>query len=117
MIFDPGALQDPNNLCSGVGYGRFMHVAWNRRKCDHVQDDMFGSWRDDEWGGVYGPYQITRFTKPNGEDSARIFFTMSTWNPYQSMLMTADIPRRFVRAAALKPTKTRVTEFSRAIRD
>jgi len=48
---------------------------------------------------------VTRFTRPVGEDSAQIFFTMSTWNPYQSMLMTAAIPRQFVRATRMDRTK------------
>ena len=97
MIFDSGALQNSADPCSGAGYGRFMHIDWNVRICDRVQDDMFdpGHFRDDEWGGEYGPYQITRYAKavPNG---VQIWFTMSTWNPYQSMLMTALIPSAFV---------------------
>lgn len=99
MIFDAAALQNSNDQCSGAGLGRFMHIPWNVRRCDQVQDDMFGHWRNDEWAGTYGPYQITHFTRPIGEDAAQILFTMSTWNPYQSMLMTAVIPRRFVKAA------------------
>jgi hypothetical protein len=101
MIFDAFALQDPNDLCSGAGYGRFMHMDWHVRRCDQVQDDVFerGQWRDYEPGGEYGPYQITRFTRPVGEDSAQIFFTMSSWNPYQSHLMTTIVPRRLVRTA------------------
>jgi hypothetical protein len=32
-----------------------------------------------------------------GTGSAKIFFTMSTWNPYQSMLMTARIDPEHVK--------------------
>jgi hypothetical protein len=92
MVFDPGVLADPSNPCSGAGYGRFMHIPWNVRHCDQVQDDMFGGIRDNEWGGEYGPYQITRYA--TGDPSfSQIWFTMSTWNPYQSMLMTAIITK------------------------
>jgi len=93
MIFDPGTLANPADPCSGAGYGRFMHSAWNVRACDHVQDDMFspGHFRDNEWGGEYGPYQITRYTTGANGKWSQIWFTMSTWNPYQSMLMTALI--------------------------
>jgi len=91
MIFDPGTLADPNNPCSGAGYGRFMHVPWNVRRCDQVQDDLFGSFRDNEWGGEYGPYQITRYASGSEGNYSQIWFTMSTWNPYQSMLMTTTI--------------------------
>lgn len=90
MLFDPSFLEDPDNPCSGDGYGRFMHVPWNSRRCDHVQDDMFGSSRDDEWGGEYGPYQIANYARA-GNGGAQIYFTMSSWNPYQAHLMTAFI--------------------------
>jgi hypothetical protein len=96
MVFDPGVLADPANPCSGAGYGRFMHIPWNVRVCDHVQDDMFGSPRNDDWGGEYGPYQITRYATGDRDKWTRIYFTMSTWNPYQSMLMTALIPHGVV---------------------
>jgi hypothetical protein len=97
MIFDPTAAPgaDP---CSGPGYGKFMHVGYQVAHCDHVQDDMFdpGHFRDDEWGGEYGPYQITRYAGNVRDNVAQIWFTMSTWNPYQVMLMTAQIPKSFV---------------------
>jgi hypothetical protein len=90
MLFDPWFLEDPANPCSADGYGRFMHLDWRDRKCDHVQDDMFGHVRDDEPGGEYGPYQISTLTRPrNG--GADLYFTMSSWNPYQAHLMTAFI--------------------------
>jgi hypothetical protein len=91
MVFDPGALTDPNNPCSGAGYGRFLHIPWNVRHCDQVQDDMFDGFRDNEWGGEYGPYQITRYATGSPANFSQIWFTMSTWNPYQAMLMTATI--------------------------
>jgi uncharacterized protein DUF4185 len=93
MVFDPGFREDPNDPCSGAGYGRFMHIPWNVALCDHVQDDMFtpGSFRDNEWGGGYGPYQITRFTSGVRGRSSNLYFVMSTWNPYSVMLMTTTI--------------------------
>jgi hypothetical protein len=107
MIFDSGALVDLNDPCSGSGYGRFMHIpwnlSWNVRPCDHVQDNVLPPpsssplppppypYRDNIWGGEYGPYQITRFaTGEKGRDST-IWFTMSTWNPYQVVLMTVVV--------------------------
>ena len=97
MIFDPTAAPGASP-CSGPGYGKFMHVDYRVARCDHVQDDMFdpGHLRDDEWGGEYGPYQITRYAGTTFDNTPQIWFTMSTWNPYQSMLMKALIPRRFV---------------------
>lgn len=80
-IFDPAA-----------GYGKFMHLSWSRfGRVDHVQDDMFnpGQFRDDETGGEYGPYQIASYAEAAGDGVSRIYFAMSTWNPYQASLMTA----------------------------
>ncbi len=93
MIFDSGALADPSDPCSGAGYGRFMHIPWNVRVCDHVQDNMFPpyNFRDDDWGGEYGPYQIPRLATALDGGGSRIWFVMSTWNPYEAMLMSADI--------------------------
>ncbi len=93
MIFDPGVRADPNDPCSGAGYGRFMHIPWSQMVCDRVQDDMFtpGSFRDNDWGGEYGPYQITRYATGVAGQSSQIWFAMSTWNPYQVMLMTTEI--------------------------
>lgn len=91
MVFDPGVLSDPNDACSGAGYGRFMHIPWSVRRCDHVQDDIFGTVRDNDWGGEYGPYQIARYAAGSHGRFSQIWFTMSIWNPYQSVLMTATI--------------------------
>jgi len=59
-----------------VPLGRFMHIPWDVRICDHVQDDMFGPLRDNEWGGEYGPYQITRYAIGHRGRWTRIYFTM-----------------------------------------
>lgn len=69
-----------------TGYGKFMHISYKDKRVDNVQDP----WRPDEYGGEYGPYMIPRFFKkiPNG---ARIYFLMSTWNPYTVVLMRADL--------------------------
>lgn len=95
MVFDPwfhGAGLDPADPCLGDGYGKFMHVSWAAKQCDHDFDDMFGSSRENEWGGAYGPYQIANMTRDLDGVAARIYFTMSTWNPYQSMLMATNVP-------------------------
>jgi hypothetical protein len=93
MVFDPGRRANPNDPCSGAGYGSFMHIGWGDRVCDHVQDDMFspGNFRDNDFGGEYGPYQITGYASGVAGRSSRIWFTMSTWNPYQSVLMTTEL--------------------------
>jgi len=77
----PVTLFDPKN-----GYGKFMHIGWQSQKADSVHDPN----RENEYGGEYGPYMIPKFFKetPGG---ARIYFLMSTWNPYAVVLMRADL--------------------------
>ncbi len=79
------------------GYGKFMHIPWKvRNHGDYVHDDMFESsgvfpWRENDWGDVYGPYQIVPFARGEERHFTQIYFTMSTWNPYQVMLMTTIV--------------------------
>src|SRR5262249_22272834 len=68
------------------GLGRFMHSP----NADHTQEG-FGVDRSGELAGMYGPYQIPRYSRWT-EHGVRIYFAMSAWNPYQVMLMTAAIP-------------------------
>jgi hypothetical protein len=77
IVFDPS-----------LGYGVFMHIA---NSCDGLSDPG----REAEWGGEYGPYVISRYTTKNliAPKAANVYFTMSTWNPYEVMLMTATIKR------------------------
>ncbi|MGH3694612.1 MAG: DUF4185 domain-containing protein [Pseudonocardiaceae bacterium] len=69
------------------GLGRFMHLP----NVDHTQEG-FGVDRGRDLAGMYGPYQIPQYSRQT-EHGVQIYFTMSTWNPYQVMLMTVDIPR------------------------
>ncbi|MEV4005200.1 DUF4185 domain-containing protein [Actinomadura sp. NPDC049753] len=69
------------------GYGTFIHQPGR----DHTQH-TFGD-ADNTWGDVYGPYQFERYTRLEGTN-VRVYFTMSVWNPYQSMQMSIDLPLR-----------------------
>jgi hypothetical protein len=80
VLFDPWA---------DGGYCHFMHTSWLFANCDNVQDPN----RDNEWGGEYGPYQFKEFAE-GSDGQTRIYFTMSTWNPYTSVLMRADLQRQ-----------------------
>ena len=107
MVFDPGFRApdlDPFDPCLGDGHGKFMHVAWNKtkKKCDHVHDDMpvpplFGKPRENEWGDAYGPYQIAHMAKGSMNDATQLYFVMSTWNPYQVVLMTTRMTANVLR--------------------
>lgn len=68
------------------GYCHFIHVSWKAQRCDNVHDPK----RQNVWGGEYGPYLIPQLT--TGDDArTTIYFVMSTWNPYNVMLMKATL--------------------------
>jgi Domain of unknown function (DUF4185) len=81
------------------GYPQFMHVSWKHARLDAFQDPR----RENEWGGEYGPFLIPRFTRGDAS-RATLFFVLSTWNPYQVVLMRTDVgaPRG---AAASRPSR------------
>jgi hypothetical protein len=69
------------------GYGHFMHIsAKYKKESDALSDPN----REDEWGGAYGPYIMARFTT-GADGKCRIYYTMSTWNPYQVVVMKSDL--------------------------
>jgi Domain of unknown function (DUF4185) len=51
-----------------------------------ADDGLSDPGRESIGGAVYGPYLIDRFTQPIDSTSARFFFLMSTWNPYNANL-------------------------------
>jgi hypothetical protein len=77
VLFDPWTDQR---------YCHFMHASWDNRNCDSVHDPG----REREWGGEYGPYVISSYTKGDNSQST-IYFTMSTWNPYNVVLMKSTL--------------------------
>ena len=44
----------------------------------------------DRVGGVYAPYVIQRYTR-GGAQTTTLYYVMSTWNPYQVMLMRTTL--------------------------
>jgi hypothetical protein len=69
------------------GYGHFMHIS---AKVKDKKDALSDPRRQDEWGGEYGPYLMARFTT-GSNGGCRIWYTMSTWNPYQVVVMRSDL--------------------------
>jgi hypothetical protein len=69
------------------GYGKFMHVPDRR---DTPSDGLADPGRASQWGGEYGPYIMARYTTGDSQ-GCRIYYTMSTWNPYQVVLMRSDL--------------------------
>ena len=55
-------------------------------ECNTVIDFEFR--KKNKWAAAYGPYIIPRFTKGN-EKLCRIYYTISSWRPYQVQLVTS----------------------------
>jgi hypothetical protein len=88
VIFDPWR---------DKGYGHFMHVpGLFGLNTDRLNDPGRGG----QFGGEYGPYIMARFTKGDA-GGCRIYYTMSTWNPYQVVVMRSDL--RLARSESKKP--------------
>ena len=91
LAFDPGNPAILFNPWCDRGYCHFMHVNWDQTKCDSVYDDMqLGD--PQRWGGAYAPYLISKFTKGDAT-STTIYWLMSTWNPYQVVLMKSTLQK------------------------
>jgi hypothetical protein len=81
ILFDPAY---------DLGYCHFMHVNEDEKnKCDYVADEIPVS-DSKRWGITYGAYPVSSFTKTDAT-TATIYWTMSTWNPYQVMLMKSTL--------------------------
>lgn len=82
---EPRVIFDPE---SHDGYRRFMHQAdENGQPLDHLSDPG----REGISGDAYGPYQIAPYATGSAGEWSRLFFTMSTWNPYQVVLMSVVV--------------------------
>jgi Domain of unknown function (DUF4185) len=76
----PKIIFDPDDA-----YGKYMHIPG--------QDNLHDSGRDgpNDRGNEYGPYQMTPYCTGVKGRYTKIYFTMSTWNPYQVVQMSAII--------------------------
>lgn len=96
-----GPFSDPEQLWhawGNDGYGNFIHVpTTNQPPYDcfgdgpHDVPGLPGDRPGDRLGGPYGPYLIPRFTTGNATN-CQLYFTLSTWNPYRTVLMRAQWP-------------------------
>jgi hypothetical protein len=85
-------------------YGRYMHVASRSGKeADNLSDRN----REEKMGAEYGPYIMSRYTRATGQ-GCRVYFTMSTWNPYQVVVMQTDLTLARDAASAQPPAPRRV---------
>jgi hypothetical protein len=77
-VFEPWA---------NAGYCHFMHASHEWGTCDQVHDPG----RENEWGGEYGPYVVEGISESIGAHAAALYFVLSTWNPYNTMLMRTEL--------------------------
>jgi hypothetical protein len=68
------------------GYGQYMHIPPRAGGTDKLHDAD----RENEFGGEYGPYIMARYTRGTA-DLCTIYYTMSTWNPYQVVVMRSEV--------------------------
>jgi len=69
------------------GYGTFMHSPDLQETVGTKLSELK---REYIWGHVYGPYMLRRYFRGDAR-KCTIYFTMSTWNPYQTVIMRADV--------------------------
>src|SRR6185503_4556716 len=98
----PQILFEPWN---DLGYAHFMHANWTFRNLDAVHNPG----RQNEWGGEYGPYMFKELA--SGTDNrTTIYFTLSTWNPYVTVLMKTELQVNNAPAIVVPPADQRVAE-------
>ncbi|HXJ76425.1 MAG TPA: DUF4185 domain-containing protein, partial [Candidatus Dormibacteraeota bacterium] len=102
----PQVLFEPWN---DLGYAYFMHANWTFRNLDAVHNPG----RQDEWGGEYGPYLFKELA--TGTDNrTTIYFTMSTWNPYVSVLMKSELQMNNAPIIVVAPTDQHMADSESA---
>jgi hypothetical protein len=68
------------------GYCVFIHQSFANQHCDTLSDPG----RENQAGGEYAPALINRFTTGDATQTT-LYFLMSTWNPYEVVLMKATL--------------------------
>ena len=77
------------------GLSQFIHASTNKVPPEKVPpddglgDDIIDRGPEDG-GAAYAPYQIPRYTRRDG-GAIQLFYALSTWNPYQAVLMRHPI--------------------------
>jgi hypothetical protein len=99
---EPQVLFEPWN---DRGYAHFMHASWTFRNYDTVHNPG----RENVWGGEYGPYMF-REHATGTDNRTTIYFTLSSWNPYVSVLMKTELAVTNVPVITVPPTDQRVPE-------
>lgn len=67
--------------------GKYIHQAGS-------EDGLSDKGKEEVGGDAYGPYLIAPYTTPNPDGTTTMYFVLSVWNPYNTMLMKATIGAR-----------------------
>ena len=80
---DAQSLFDP---AKDAGYCQFIYNPKGMPACPQLSDpDRLGA-----GGGAFAPYAIRRYSTKTAQ-GARLYFTMSPWNPYNTLLMQTEL--------------------------
>lgn len=85
---DPIVIFDPKT----AGFGAFIHDP-SRPADDGQAGPMIGKHKlrpEKARGTVYAPFVVERWTQVEG-DTLKLYFVLSTWNPYTVVLMRSDL--------------------------
>ena len=85
-----GPWSNPVVLFDPVLDGGYCHFIFrDHAGCDSLSDPG----RKKDLGAVYGPYVMERYTTGNA-DRFTLYFVMSTWNPYNVVVMSTELSRQ-----------------------
>jgi hypothetical protein len=96
IVFDPAD-----------GYKRFIHLQGQDNLVDEERDDKTNPY---DLGYPYGPYQMTPYATGIRGRYTKIYFTLSVWNPYQVLQMSAIILNEIMEEVNPLPYATGVND-------
>ena len=73
--------------------GKLVHMANTDDGLEWPLKKFNGASRRSEQGAIYAPYVIERFTRVEG-DRLKLYYVLSTWNPYVVQLMRSEFTVR-----------------------
>jgi O-glycosyl hydrolase len=88
-----GPWSEPQTIFNPVRDKAFCHFIHRAVTPDFPQcDNLSVPEQQGVWGAPYGPFFISRFTTGDAERATSTFYyTISTWNPYQKVIMKTTI--------------------------
>jgi hypothetical protein len=89
----PWSAPEPVLRPSDAKQGKLMHMANTDDGLEWPEKKFNGTSRRSEQGSIYAPYMIERFTRVEG-DRLKLYYTLSTWNPYVVLLMRSEFTVR-----------------------